>query len=99
MQRRQLPSNTDINPHICKVTLPAHTKAIGQELRRQGILYVDDKKVLVAPPRRIQCSSLHGRCIVRELMIAPGGCHVAYTPGDGHDRSFISLNLCPPEAP
>lgn len=236
VQRQQLPSDTDINPHICKVTLPAHTKAIGQELRRQGILYLDDKKVLVAtsaaqagpkspmqlvndgqppkpldgqigeieptvsyqshdnslllkpgqftipgkgesvkgepallffsdqdqlvrapladelkadlqalgrsvnrpfndaippggvafpvkgatlllvptlpseltgfylkragqPLRRIQCSSLHGRCIVRELMIAPGGCHVAYTPGDGHDRSFISLNLCPPEAP
>jgi hypothetical protein len=236
VQRLQLPSDTEINPHICKVTLPAHTQAIGQELRRQGILYVDDKKALVAtalaqegpqsplrlindgqppkpldgqvgeieptvsyqshdnslllkpgqftipakgeavkgdpalvfysdqdqlarvpladelkadlqalgqsvkrpfsdtfppggvafpvkgatlllvptlpseltgfylkkpgqPLRRIQCSSLHGRCIVRELMIAPGGCHVAYTPGDGYDRSFISLNLCSPEAP
>lgn len=236
VQRQQLPNDTDINPHICKVTLPAHAKAIGQDLRRQGILYVDEKKALVAtsaaqegarspmrlvndgqppkplegqigeiepsvsyqshdnslllkpghftipangevvkgspalvfysdqdqlsrvplpdelkadlqalgqsvkwprgdtstpggfafpvkgatlllvptytseltgfylkkvgqPLRRVHCSSLQGQCSVRELMIAPGGCHVAYTPGNGHDRSFMSINLCSPEAP
>jgi hypothetical protein len=231
VQRQQLPSDTEINPHICKVTLPAHRQIIGADLRRQGILYVDDKKALVAksgtqgdpkspmqlvsdgqppkqldiklgeieqtvsyqshdsshllqpgnftvpakggavkegpalvfdsaldqlervwladelkadlqalgqsvkrpfsdahppggvafpvkgatllllpsltselmgfylkkpgqPLRRIHCSSTQGRCSVRELMIAPGGCHVAYTPGDGFDRAFIALNLC-----
>lgn len=56
-------------------------------------------KKLGQPLRRVHCSSLQGQCSVRELMIAPGGCHVAYTPGNGHDRSFMSINLCSPEAP
>lgn len=236
VQRLQLPSDTEINQHICKITLPAHKQTIGLELRRQGILYVDDKKALAAtsvgqngtksplrllndgqapkpldaqvgeidqsvsyqshdnshllkpgsfmipakgeavqdapalvfysdrdqlervplsdelkadlqalgqsvrrpfsdaappsgvsfpvkgatlllvptfpselmgfylkkpgqPLRRVHCSTLHGQCSVRELMIAPGGCHVAYTPADGHDRAFISLNLCSPGVP
>lgn len=231
VQRLQLPNDTEVNPNICKVTLPAHRQAIGADLRRQGILYVDDKKALVSkslahddtrspmqllndgqpprpldiklgeieqtvsyqshdnshllqpghfslpargdavkdspalifdsnldrlervplsdelkadlqavgqsvvrpvgdtrstsgvafpvkgatlllvpswsselmgfylkkpgqPLRRVHCSSTQGRCSVRELMIAPGGCHVAYTPGDGQDRGFIALNLC-----
>ncbi len=231
VQRQQLPSDTEINPHICKITLPAHRQAIGLELRRQGILYVDDKKALVAtsvaqdgaksplhlldddqplkpldgqvgevdqsvsyqshdnshllkpgsftipasgeavkdapalvfysdrdqlervpmqddlkadlqalgrsvgrpfsgtfptggvsfpvkgatlllvptfpsdlmgfylkkagqPLRQVHCAKMHGKCSVRELMIAPGGCHVAYTPGDGYDRSFVAINLC-----
>lgn len=236
VQRLQLPSDTEINPHICKVTLPAHRQHIGLELRRQGILYVDDKKALAAtsvtqdgpksplqllndgqppkpldarvgevdqsvsyqshdnshllkpgsftipangeavtdepallfysdrdqlervpmshdlkadlqalgrsvvrpfsgtfptggvafpvkgatlllvptfpselmgfylkkpgqPLRRVHCAKMHGRCSVRELMIAPGGCHVAYTPGDGYDRAFVTINLCSPGSP
>ncbi len=236
IQRQQLPSDAEVNPNICKITLPAHRQAIAADLRRQGILYVDEKKALVAtsmdkdssksplqllndeqppkpldgqvgeieptvsyqshdnshllkpgqfmipangdavkdgpavvfysdrdqllrlpmadelktevlalsrsvkrpfgdslsisgfafpvkdatlllvptypselvgfylkkpgqPLRRIRCATLDGRCSVRELMIAPGGCHVAYTPGGGYDRSFIALNLCSPGAP
>lgn len=236
IQRQQLPSDTEVNPNICKITLPAHRQAIAADLRRQGILYVDEKKALVAaslaqdgsksplrlltegeppkplegqvgeiestvsyqshdnshllkpgyftipgngeavkdapalvfysdrdqlerapmsdelkaevqalgrsvgrsigdtfsvsgvafpvkgatlllvptypselmgfylkkagqPLRRVQCAALRGKCIVREMMIAPGGCHVAYTPGDGYDRSFIALNLCSPGTP